>query len=72
MRPANGENRQANPGNNQNPSNGGAPARDIALERPQVWWRDSNWWLVIIAGLTGGVIAWQSLETKKAAAGEND
>lgn len=28
---------------------------------------DSNWWLVIIAGLTGGVIGWQSWETRKAA-----
>lgn len=27
---------------------------------------DSNWWLVIIAGLTGCVIGWQSWETRRA------
>jgi hypothetical protein len=30
---------------------------------------DSNWWLVIVAALTGGVIGWQSIETRKAAQG---
>jgi hypothetical protein len=37
-----------------------APDWYAALERP-------DWWLVIVAALTGAVICWQSIETRKAA-----
>ena len=42
---------------------------NTAIEGVKVWWRDSNWWLVIIAFGTACVIGWQSWETRKAAQG---
>jgi hypothetical protein len=54
--PANGPNGQANVQTNQ----ADPPKWYKALERP-------DWWLVIIAGLTGCVISWQSWEMRKAA-----
>jgi hypothetical protein len=63
---ANGEQGQGNAGNDKGKPDSVSPRRDTSLERPQVWWRDSNWWLVIVAALTGGVICWQSWETRKA------
>ena len=57
-KPASGQTDQ--PKNNPKPT-----AWYIALERP-------DWWLVIIAGLTGCVIAWQSWETRKAAQGAKE
>lgn len=45
------------------------PSGDTSLERPQIWWRESNWWLVIIALLTGVAIVWQAIATRKAAKG---
>jgi hypothetical protein len=65
----NGENSHGQPGNNETQTNSTPPARNTSLERPQIWWRDSNWWLVIIAACTGCVIGWQSLETRRAAEG---
>jgi hypothetical protein len=63
---SNGENSQTNVGNKETTHNGIAPDRNPSFEWPR-WMRDSNWWLVIIAGLTGCVIGLQSWETKKAA-----
>ncbi len=37
------------------------PRGNTSLKWPQ-WIHDSNWWLVIVAALTGGVICWQSWE----------
>jgi hypothetical protein len=31
------------------------------------WYEKSDWWLVLVAGCTGGVIFWQSWETRKSA-----
>jgi hypothetical protein len=45
---------------------------DTALQGSKVWWRDSNWWLVIVALITAGVIGWQSFETRKAAQAARD
>lgn len=44
------------------------PAGNTSIERPR-WWEDSNWWLVIIAGLTGCMIGFQSWATSEAARG---
>jgi hypothetical protein len=63
---ANGKHGQSETSNNQGKTGDNPPAGNASLERTQVWWRDSNWWLVIIAGLTGGFIGWQSWETRKA------
>ena len=63
---SNGENSQTKVGNNETTHNGIAPDRNPFLEWLR-WMRDSNWWLVIIAGLTGCMIGWQSCETRKAA-----
>jgi hypothetical protein len=38
----------------------------VATEQTH-WWAKSEWWLVIIAGLTGSFIGWQSWETRKSA-----
>lgn len=35
--------------------------------QPSMWWRDSNWWVVIIAGFTGIVVGWQAWEARKSA-----
>jgi hypothetical protein len=56
--PTGSPNRQASSQTDQPKPN--SPSWWTALERP-------DWWLVIIAGLTGCVIGWQSWETRKAA-----
>ena len=43
-----------------------SPTGNASIERPH-WWSASEWWLVLIAGLTGCVIGWQSWETRKSA-----
>lgn len=48
-----------------------SPAGNTLIEQPH-WWTNSEWWLVIIAGLTGGVIGWQSWETRKSAQATRD
>jgi hypothetical protein len=67
--PANGPDQQSHGQADLTKLGGDAPARDTAPERPKVWWVDSEWWLVLIAGLTGCVIGWQSWETRAAARG---
>ena len=52
--------------NDQPKTDTNSPTRNASVERPH-WWRDSNWWLVIIAAGTALVISWQSFETHKAA-----
>lgn len=47
-----------------------SPTGNATAERPP-WWSTSDWWLVVIAGLTGCVIGWQSWETRKAANAAN-
>lgn len=64
---ANGEQSQTKSGNGEEKDGNKPPTGNAALERPQIWWLDSNWVLVIIAGFTGLVICWQSFETKNAA-----
>src|ERR1035441_418232 len=34
------------------------PAANTPIERPG-WWAQSDWWLVVIAGLTGTMSRWQ-------------
>jgi hypothetical protein len=63
---ANGEQSQAIPTDNKDKPDNASKGRNTSFEWPK-WTGDSNWWLVIIAGLTGGVIGWQSWETRKAA-----
>jgi hypothetical protein len=64
---ANGEQSQPKAGNQASKTDEDSPVGNAAIEGTKVWWRDSNWWLVIIAALTGGFIGWQSWETRKAA-----
>jgi hypothetical protein len=63
--PANGEEGQAKPKQDKGKPENVPPNGNASLERSKVWWQDSNWWLVIIAGFTGGVIGWQSWETHR-------
>jgi hypothetical protein len=46
------------------------PAGDAPIQRSS-WWSDSNWWLVLVATGTAGVIGWQSWETRKTAKAAN-
>jgi hypothetical protein len=65
---SNRENSQSNAGNQTKQTNNVPPDGDASFKRPK-WMSDPNWWLVIVAGLTGCVICWQSWETRKAARG---
>lgn len=66
----NGEQGQAKATNNKGKPNDISQGRDTSFKWPQCT-GDSNWWLVIIAAITGGVIGWQGWQTRKAAqAGE--
>jgi hypothetical protein len=71
VHPADGVQRQSDAESNQAKAGNNPPTGDASIERPQ-WWVKSEWWLVIIAGLTGGVICWQSWETRKAANGARE
>lgn len=51
---------------NQPQSSSNPRAGNTTLERSH-WWSDPNWWLVIVAGITGGFICWQSWETHESA-----
>jgi hypothetical protein len=55
-------NKHASGQENEDKPEATSPEWYTALERP-------DWWLVVIAGLTGCVIGWQSWETRKAAKG---
>lgn len=37
---------------------------------PPHWWLSPEWWVVIVAAVTGGFICWQSFETRSAAQGQ--
>lgn len=63
----NGHDKQDASQTNQAKPNGNTPAWNAAVEGAKVWWRDPNWWLVIVAGITGAFICWQSWETHKSA-----
>ena len=65
LRAVNGEQRQADAGNDKGKPDGISRGWYASLKWPQ-WMRDSNWWLLIVAALTGGIICWQSIETRKA------
>ena len=41
-------------------SSSNPPARDTTIKRPR-WWTIPDWWLVIVAALTGGVVCLQSV-----------
>lgn len=69
--PANGQNKQPDSETNQAEPNSDSPRRYAALERSN-WWSVPDWWLVIIAGLTGGFICWQGWWTRKAAQASED
>ncbi len=60
--PADGQNKQDSSQTDQPKADLNPPKWYAPLERP-------DWWLVIVAALTGGVICWQSVETRKAAQG---
>ncbi len=47
------------------------PTGNTTIERTH-WWIKPDWWLVIIAGLTGMFIGWQGWETRKAADASRD
>ena len=68
LHPANGEQSQAKADHDQGKPTGVSQGRYASLKWPE-WMHDSNWWLVIIAGLTGGMIGWQSWATSEAAKG---
>jgi len=63
---AQSDNKQPNGENHQSAPDGNSPSRDASFQRSH-WWSDPNWWLVIAALCTAGVISWQSWETRKAA-----
>jgi hypothetical protein len=63
---ADGKDKQSTSYTNQPKASGNAPAGNASFKRSR-WWSDSNWWLVIAAFATGGVVAWQAWGTKKAA-----
>jgi hypothetical protein len=66
IHPATGGQAQAKAADNQ-----GKAGEDTSLERPY-WWAQSDWWLVVIAGVTGLVIGWQAWETRKSARGAQE
>jgi hypothetical protein len=63
--PTDSPNKQASSQADQPEPDANAPKWYTALERP-------DWWLVIVAALTGGVIGWQAWETRKAAQGAKE
>jgi hypothetical protein len=62
---ANGINKQNRSTANETKSNSNPPKWYAAIKRPE-------WWLVIIAALTGIVVGWQAWETRKAAEASRD
>jgi hypothetical protein len=64
--PTNREQGQAKAGNDKAKPDGISQRRDASFKWPE-WMGDSNWWVVIIAALTGSVIGLQGWETRKAA-----
>jgi len=64
---SNGENSQTNVGNEETTHNGIAPDRNPFFQWLSWMIPDSNWCLVIIAGITGCLIGFQSCATSKAA-----
>lgn len=68
---ADSQNKQASGQTDQTEAGRDAPAEKASIERSH-WWSTSEWWLVIIAGLTGCVIGWQSWETRKSANASKD
>jgi hypothetical protein len=49
----------------QSEADSDTPAGDAPVERSQ-WWSKPDWWILIVAVVTGSVICWQSWETRKA------
>ncbi len=66
--PANGEQSQSHTRNEHGKADNVPPGGHASFKWPQ-WMNDSNWWLVIIAALTGGMIGYQSWATSQAAKG---
>lgn len=62
LHPPDTKNGQADPDSGQTQTNSNTPTGNASLKPPKIWWRDPNWWLVIVAALTGGVIFAQSRE----------
>jgi hypothetical protein len=60
--PTDSKDKQASGQTDQPEAGADSPKWYTPFERP-------DWWLVIVAALTGGVICWQSVETRKAAQG---
>src|ERR1700729_1968622 len=58
--PTDGQNKQSSGQQNQTNPDADPPRWYTPLERP-------DWWLVIVAALTGGVVGWQSFATAKSA-----
>lgn len=58
--PTDGQNKQSSGQQNQTKPDADPPRWYTPLERP-------DWWLVIVAALTGGVVGWQSFATAKSA-----
>lgn len=62
--PADSQNKQASGQADQTKPGSNPPAGNASIERSH-WWAQPDWWLIVIAGLTGVVIGWQSWETRK-------
>jgi hypothetical protein len=60
----NGEQGRDNYGNNKGKPDSASQGRDASFKWPQ-WMQDSNWWLVIISALTGGIICCQFWEIRR-------
>lgn len=69
--PPNGKQPQPQAGDEHGKSDGVSPGGNAPFKWPQ-WMHDSDWWLVIVAGLTGSFIGWQGWETRKAASAARD
>ena len=67
----NGKDEQPNCQADQAKPSGNPPSGNASIERPH-WWAIPDWWLVIVAGITGAFICWQSWEIRKSAEASRD
>lgn len=63
--------KQANGRKDQSKSGSSTPAEDVTVEVAR-WWSKPDWWVLVVASLTCGVVGWQSYETMRAAKGAEE
>ncbi|WP_348262861.1 hypothetical protein P8935_24100 [Telmatobacter sp. DSM 110680] len=68
--PVFGQKATSHPDNN--PQVAAAPIQAQPDAISSKWYASSEWWLVVMAAVTAGVICWQSWETRKAAQASKD